>query len=100
MQTQPIDKQLSFDLFSYWLSDLNPKSPIDIVEMLPDKSQKALMNLYPDRVFFNRELWKMFYFYQNRPRKTPKNLEHWSVAILHWLENAWLKQGGERNRLN
>lgn len=75
----------------YFLEDFNPDCGWSLIEALPDQARHALIHLYPNKDFMERETWKMIYYYETHPEKRPRSLRHWTIALVRWLENAYLK---------
>jgi hypothetical protein len=74
----------------YFLQPVEVTDISDVVSKLPDNCVQMLHLLFNEE-FINREGSKMIYYYGTHPEKRPRDLRHWSIALIRWLENAWLK---------
>lgn len=67
--------------------DLNSES--EVVSAIPERTKRRWAVLYPEREFLEREVLKAFNYYENNPKKKPKNIRGWSRALSSWFERGW-----------
>jgi hypothetical protein len=74
------------------IAETAPFKPVDIDDLIaaiPAKSKQRWMQLYEDTEFLRRETIKAMAWYENNPRKYPKNLRGWVAALSSWFERSW-----------
>lgn len=78
----------------YFLIDWEPAKAEDIIDALPEEALKSLRHLFSDS-FIDRELHRCFYYYACHPEKKPRNVRHWALALMRWLDNAYAKRASD-----
>lgn len=68
-----------------------------LILAIPRHKHDQWAKLYSSQDFITREIKKAFYWYCDNPKKLPKTLRGWSMALSSWLERSWAR---ERNNGN
>lgn len=74
-----------------FIEEVSPKNHFELLAIIPDVIIETMGSLFDSKEFVAREIGKAFVYYEINPIKRPRNRRHWIVAIMRWLENAWLK---------
>ena len=91
-------KQLEFEHLQYLLSEADPESWEEFVDMLPASSRKLISELFSAE-FALYEIERMLFWYSVHPDKKPKTVRHWALAGLSWLDKT-SKQKNEGRVIN
>lgn len=73
-------------------SRFNASSYDEVLSSLSEHTKRRWMALYEDSDWIKRELVKAIGWYFDNPRKKPKSVRGWSMALSSWLERSWSKK--------
>jgi len=69
--------------------EFSPTNEFELIMALPVDTKERWSRLYPDRTFLEREATKCFGYYKNNPKKIPRTMRGWSMALSSWFERGW-----------
>jgi len=65
------------------------KTSEQLISEIPRKTFERWSDLYDDPEFLQREVKKAVLYYENIPRKCPKNVKGWTQALNNWFARGW-----------
>lgn len=63
----------------------------ELLTSIPDKTRARWEQLYPDVEYLRRETIKAWNWYENNPKRKPKQIRGWIRALSTWYEKGWVR---------